>query len=139
MSTLRTNALEGVDAKNSITIVAGAGNITTTNVQEGLSKAWVNFSMAGTTARSSFNFSSLTDAATGKFNVTMATPFSDTNYVATGYSSGYASAGFVANQSHGIAVENRLSRTTTAYAFDSYIGSYVDSIENRALVQGDLA
>ena len=29
MSTLRTNALEGVDAKNSITIVAGAGNITT--------------------------------------------------------------------------------------------------------------
>ena len=41
MSTLRTNALEGVDAKNSITIVAGAGNITTTNVQEGLCKAWV--------------------------------------------------------------------------------------------------
>ena len=40
MSTLRTNALEGVDAKNSITIVAGAGNITTTNVQEGLNKAW---------------------------------------------------------------------------------------------------
>ena len=36
MSTLRTNALEGVDAKNSITIVAGAGNVTTTNVQEGL-------------------------------------------------------------------------------------------------------
>jgi hypothetical protein len=34
MSTLRTNALEGVDAKNSITIVAGAGNVTTTNVQE---------------------------------------------------------------------------------------------------------
>ena len=41
MSTLRTNALEGVDAKNSITIVAGAGNITTTNVQEGLCKSWV--------------------------------------------------------------------------------------------------
>ena len=39
MSTLRTNALEGVDAKNSITIVAGAGNITTTNVQEGLAKS----------------------------------------------------------------------------------------------------
>ena len=40
MSTLRANALEGVDAKNSITIVAGAGNITTTNVQEGLAKVW---------------------------------------------------------------------------------------------------
>ena len=43
MSTLRTNALEGVDAKNSITIVAGAGNITTTNVQEGLNKAYCTF------------------------------------------------------------------------------------------------
>ena len=41
MSTLRTNALEGVDAKNSITIVAGAGNITTTNVQEGIGKGLV--------------------------------------------------------------------------------------------------
>ena len=45
MSTLRTNALEGMDAKNSITIVAGAGNITTTNVQEGLTKAWVKILM----------------------------------------------------------------------------------------------
>ena len=40
MSTLRTNALEGVDAKNSITIVAGAGNITTTNIEQGLAKVW---------------------------------------------------------------------------------------------------
>ncbi len=45
MSTLRTNALEGVDAKNSITIVAGAGNITTTNVQEGLCKGLVSLYM----------------------------------------------------------------------------------------------
>ena len=43
MSTLRTNALEGVDAKNSITIVAGAGNVTTTNVQQGICKCWVQF------------------------------------------------------------------------------------------------
>jgi hypothetical protein len=102
-------------------------------------KAFVNFSMAGTTARDSLNFSSLTDTATGKFNVTMASAFTDTNYTASGYSNGFASAGFAGNQSHGIAVENRISRTTTVYAFDSYIGSYVDSIENRALVLGDLA
>ena len=65
MSTLRTNALEGVDAKNSITIVAGAGNITTTNVQEGLCKGWV-FGGTGTAAfRDTFNFASLTDQGTG--------------------------------------------------------------------------
>ena len=70
MSTLRTNALEGVDAKNSITIVAGAGNITTTNVQEGIAKAWVNITGTSTTvAKDSFNVSGLTDTATGRTQV----------------------------------------------------------------------
>ena len=64
MSTLRTNALEGVDAKNSITIVAGAGNITTTNVQEGLVKVWCYWEDTNT-VRDSFNSSGLTDNGTG--------------------------------------------------------------------------
>ena len=63
MSTLRTNALEGVDAKNSITIVAGAGNITTTNVQSGIAKGWVQFDTGDNppVADGSFNVASLTD------------------------------------------------------------------------------
>ena len=65
MSTLRTNALEGVDAKNSITIVAGAGNITTTNVQEGLAKMFVRVDGSGQTLADSFNTASLTDGGTG--------------------------------------------------------------------------
>ena len=69
MSTLRTNALEGVDAKNSITIVAGAGNITTTNVQEGLCKAWCVASQPGT-VEDSFNISSQGDGGTGENNLT---------------------------------------------------------------------
>ena len=64
MSTLRTNALEGVDAKNSITIVAGAGNVTTTNVQEGLCKVWCYWEDTNT-VRDSFNSSGLTDNGTG--------------------------------------------------------------------------
>ena len=72
MSTLRTNALEGVDAKNSITIVAGAGNITTTNVQEGLSKSWITFTSASSfTNHDSFNVSSLADSGAGFGTVTM--------------------------------------------------------------------
>jgi hypothetical protein len=58
MSTLRTNALEGVDAKNSITIVAGAGNITTTNVQEGLCKAYGLFRMGMSTPAYNDSFQS---------------------------------------------------------------------------------
>ena len=82
MSTLRTNALEGVDAKNSITIVAGAGNVTTTSVQEGLTKCWVNFdgSASGAAARDSFNLSSMTDSATGNYVVTFSNSMANANF-----------------------------------------------------------
>ena len=81
MSTLRTNALEGVDAKNSITIVAGAGNVTTTNVQEGLCKAWVNFNGTGTIAtRDSFNVSGLTDNAQGDYTSAFTSNFNNSDY-----------------------------------------------------------
>ena len=82
MSTLRANALEGMDARNSITIVAGAGNITTTNVQEGLTKCWVNFdgSASGAAARDSFNLSSMTDSATGNYVVTFSYSMANANF-----------------------------------------------------------
>ena len=81
MSTLRTNALEGMDAKNSITIVAGAGNITTTNVQSGLAKSWINFNGESTIAvRDSFNNSSIGDNGTGDYTVTRTSVMGNTNY-----------------------------------------------------------
>ena len=76
MSTLRTNALEGVDAKNSITIVAGAGNVTTTNVQSGLAKVWGLYDQINNVTDSSFGTSSITDASTGRFTVTFTNSFS---------------------------------------------------------------
>ena len=84
MSTLRTNALEGVDAKNSITIVAGAGNITTTNVQEGLCKVWISFDGTGTVSASSikdsFNATSLTDNTTGNYDINFTNDMGNTNF-----------------------------------------------------------
>ena len=78
MSTLRTNALEGVDAKNSITIVAGAGNITTTNVEQGLSKVWVNNSASAIV--DSLNASSFTDNGTGDFTTTFTNSMNNITY-----------------------------------------------------------
>ena len=78
MSTLRTNALEGVDAKNSITIVAGAGNITTTNVQEGLCKAWIQYSP--NTTNDSFNVSGTTDNGTGDHTMTVSSAMANGDY-----------------------------------------------------------
>ena len=72
MSTLRTNALEGMDATNSITIVAGAGNVTTTNVQQGLAMSWITFTSASSfTNHDSLNVTTLTDSGAGYGTVTM--------------------------------------------------------------------
>lgn len=90
MSTLRTNALEGVDAKNSITIVAGAGNITTTNVQEGLSKASITFNGTSTVAtRQSFNIASLVDDSDGNYSVNSTNGMSNSEYAIAGVSGNY--------------------------------------------------
>ncbi len=80
MSTLRTNALEGMDAKNSITIVAGAGNITTTNVQEGLCKAWCRFDGTSSGFQDSFNMGSLTDHGTGDHEVAYTNNMNNANH-----------------------------------------------------------
>ena len=96
MSTLRTNALEGVDAKNSITIVAGAGSITTTNVQKGLAKAFINFDGSGTVSiRDSFGVSSLADDGTGAYTVTLSITMStatDWSGAMSGNGAGYSHA-----------------------------------------------
>jgi len=86
MSTLRTNALEGVDAKNSITIVAGAGNITTTNVQLGLAKVWVQFDgqASGAASRDSFNVGSMTDNGTGNYTVNFSNNMFNDDYASAG-------------------------------------------------------
>ena len=86
MSTLRTNALEGVDAKNSITIVAGAGNITTTNVQLGLAKVLVAMNSTATAlGTANLNLSSGTDNGTGDYTVTTTNAFISVNDCIVGY------------------------------------------------------
>jgi hypothetical protein len=80
MSTLRTNALEGMDAKNSITIVAGAGNITTTNVQEGIAKVWASFDGSSSGFLDSFNCASVTDHGTGDHEVNYTNVMSNDDY-----------------------------------------------------------
>ena len=140
MSTLRTNALEGVDAKNSITIVAGAGNITTTNVQEGLKKAWCHWDQntSGHPIYNSFNIASVTDKAVGESTVTFTNNMSGDNWSATFYcntSSGSGDGQFGAGMSGNVGL-----RTTTGYIFESYNGSSMtDSKHCDSHTVGDLA
>jgi hypothetical protein len=139
MSEIKVDTLTGKTTAGDITVTS-EGGAATQSLQQGLAKAWVNFSMASTTARDSLNLSSLTDTDTGKFNIAMISAFTDADYTPVGYTSGYNGVGFAPPVSWGLAVENRISTTSTIYAFDSFSQSnYIDAIENRSVVVGDLA
>ena len=134
MSTLRTNALEGMDAKNSITIVAGAGNITTTNVQQGLAKySGVWDSKTDNTLRDSFNVSGVTDNATGDFTVTFTNAMGNAFYSALGNMSGE-------NNVYGVCCSQDTHATTTCgYQVRETDGTTIDVDKNSFAGIGDLA
>ena len=135
MSTLRTNALEGVDAKNSITIVAGAGNVTTTNVQEGLAKCWLRADMnTENDIEDSFNTASVTDQATGdtRWNITNA--LANTNGVMSG-----ATARTGTPKLSGSAGSIALSTSQFRVMTTNSGGSTEADTEWGALAHGDLA
>ena len=62
MSTILVNTLTGTSTAGSIA-VTGEGNSTTTNLQQGLIKAWVTIDgdASGATTLDTFNVSGLTD------------------------------------------------------------------------------
>ena len=101
MSTLLLNTLTGKTSAGSI-VVTGEGGSTTTNMQQGLAKAWVNFDhtaidgntdLTGVrTPDGSFNIGSVVDIATGRATTNLTNPMSNTNHVSTG-SAGDASQG----------------------------------------------
>ena len=78
MSTVKTNTLTGTTSAGSI-VVTGEGGSTTTNMQQGLAKNWVNCSDSGVN-NDSFNTSGITDAATGKYDVALTNNMANTTY-----------------------------------------------------------
>ena len=84
MSEILVNKLTGTSTAGSI-LVTGEGNSTTTSLQQGLAKAWINFNGTGTVAiRDSFNIASLTDAGTGLYNCAISSDFTNANFSTTG-------------------------------------------------------
>jgi len=79
-SLLKVDALTGVTTAGSIS-VTGEGNSNTTNLQQGLAKAWANIDGSGTVAiRDSLNTSGLTDEGTGDYTTAFSTSFGNENY-----------------------------------------------------------
>ena len=80
-SQLKVDTLTGVTTAGSI-VVTGEGNSTTTSLQQGLSKAWINAKIISTYAtRDSFNCSVTTDHGAGEVTYTYTNNFSNNDYV----------------------------------------------------------
>jgi len=130
-SELRVNTLKDASGNNSVAMSTVTG---------GVSKSFVNFDMASTTPRDSFNISSLTDRLTGKFTVNLSSAHADANYGCVGYSNSYAADGFTAGMSMGLHSNLEVTSTGSAYAIASFNGSsYVDAKYNSTATHGDLA
>ena len=85
-SQLKVDTITGVTTSGSVA-VTGEGNSTTTNLQQGLVKAWINLNGTGTIAtRDSFNSASITDNGTGEYIDTFTNHMVNTTYSVSGES-----------------------------------------------------
>ncbi len=135
-SQLKVDTLTGVTTAGSI-LVTGEGNSTTTNLQQGLNKVWVNLDGAGTFNESgdSFNVTSLSDGGTGDYVVTFSNAMSNALYC-------YTFGSFTDdNNSNNLAVKNDTAPTTTVLRIQgaNSSGNADDANQACATVNGDLA
>jgi len=128
-SILKVDTLTGVTTAGSIS-VTGEGNSTTTNLQQGLAKAWVEGSNAAALT-DSFNISGGTDNGTGDYSYALTNSMSSRNYAIN-----------VCCHSGGLAATNNDSQQTSSYKAQIFsrtsTGSASDQV-NYSSVLGDLA
>ena len=139
-SELKVDKFTGVTTAGSI-LVTGEGNSTTTNLQQGLAKAWITFNGGVSTpvAIDSFGTSTLTDNATGDYSQTLTNAMGNADYVHTGSAGVNDGSGNAASQRvYGYNTARTQSTTVyninTGYDNSNAINAYVTSA-----VLGDLA
>jgi hypothetical protein len=124
-------------------VATSEGGAVTTNIAQGLAKAWANFTGVTTTAlRDSFNVASLTDVATGKTNVVYTTAMANVNYSGAYYTNAEAGSNDY-NFSNGYTGAFGIGsngRTTTLIGLGAHTpDGFADSYQNDVLILGDLA
>ena len=137
MSTLKTNTLTGTTSAGSIN-VTGEGGSTTTNLQQGLAKAYGYAQQRTSTVelKDSFNISSWSDDATGRSTWNINSDMSNTTYTTVASSSYNASAG------SGVVGSDEVWVTGAGvFKQDTFFGNgtFYDNDYVYATVHGDLA
>lgn len=81
-TTVTVGATILTDGSAGSTTITGEGGSTTTNLQQGLAKCWVNFdgTASGASARDSFNVSGMTDNGTGDYTITINNDMANDDY-----------------------------------------------------------
>ena len=138
MATLKTNTLTGTSTAGSIA-VTGEGNSTTTNLQQGLVKAFASIEGTESTATTldTFNIGSLTDNATGRYSVSLTNNAANANYctpTCSSYPGGAGASGF----GH---TSEKANCTTSSMQIQTYRSdsTYTDSEKAQIILVGDLA
>ena len=131
-SELKVDKFTGVTTAGSI-LVTGEGNSTTTNLQQGLLKAWGNFDGSGTVGTNdSFNMDSLTDNGTGNYTVSITNDLANANGCMSGYS---IMDGLVYGDSSNVSSAGTFRMRVVV----GYSNSLMDPDEFHVQIAGDLA
>ena len=134
----KTDELTGNSTAGSIAVTA-EGNTTTTNLQQGLAKAWVNFTgVSSTAARDSFNVASLTDSGTGHTTIAFTNAMSNANYTGSWFNNADSNSGITGlsnNYAGNFAIRATGSYQTQCWATNGA----ADALRNDSTIFGDLA
>ena len=135
MSEILVNKLTGTSTAGSI-LVTGEGNSTTTSLQQGLAKTWINFNGQNTIAiTDSYSVSSIADNGTGQYTVTVSSAFGNANYNFVGATNGDGTNGAATYKDSGV------TATTTAIRIRTKLLGNQDQDRSEICVSffGDLA
>jgi len=115
-----------------VTNIAGLTG-SSTNVIEGLAKAWADLNGTGTPAyQDSYNFSSVTDNSTGNYTMSFTNSMGNANFAPSG----------VSGETSGTEMWEISTRATGSFRIDNYksdTGSSIDSTLVAMIIHGDLA
>jgi len=134
ISTAQIDTVRGKTTAGSITVQGEGTN--TTNLQQGLIKAWMNLNGSGTIAlRDSFNVSGVVDNGGGNYTKSL------TNNMSATHSSGTAGSG-CSNTAYADRSVSVLATATSSFQVNTgqdYTVNRADSLYTQTLAAGDLA
>tara|TARA_R100000655_G_scaffold3710_8_gene12553 strand:- start:3467 stop:3898 length:432 start_codon:yes stop_codon:yes gene_type:complete len=141
-SKLVLDNIAGRTTAGSISVVA-EGNGTTTNLQQGLIKQWVNLTAATPAYKDSFNASTITDEGLGIYEYPFTNPMGNANYSAVGCASTKGSNNsYTAIVTTGDSANSYGLHSTAAIRFNAYANNataLTDQDTVNSMVSGDLA